>query len=381
MLVDLTLFLLALILGLVAAVLGRPKPPALDASRLLAVSWSALVWGQEEARDDAVARWNERVRSSLLYHPAARQGWAKLDDPAGYDIPVPSLPGERALVEALQALQPGLDRFERLFSEEQAHAALLDDPRALGEGYDPGRWLGHGCDWESLARWGEPVRAALARRLAHHSVVLIAAPDQLASARALLGGLEDDCRAALVELDSPAVDPQAAAALAERLRALCPEPSDRLALHALGDAGPALLEALIGDPILRDRVASVLLDGCPLAGVERDPPEGLSRADRELWLAERFGQDALDTELRRSTPYCLLARLEPTASPAGDGRIPWAWQRLDEPPIPHSGRRPVAVIELGAARADRGALEPVVQARGLLLLLAFLLGDGAPRPQ
>jgi hypothetical protein len=34
---DLTLFFLALLLGLAAAILGRPRPPALDAGRLWAV--------------------------------------------------------------------------------------------------------------------------------------------------------------------------------------------------------------------------------------------------------------------------------------------------------------------------------------------------------
>jgi hypothetical protein len=380
MLVDLTLFSLALLLGLAAAVLGRPRPPALDAARLLAVSLSALIWGQEEEHEDDVARWSERVRASLLYHPAGRQGWAKLDHPEQYENPVPSLPGERALVEALAKLEPGRPRFERLFADEQSHAALLDDPRALGEAYDPGRWLGHGCDWESLARWAEPVRAALARRLEHHSIALLFTPELRPAAEALLAGFEGDCRAVLVELETATFDESAAAVLAARLRALCPQPADRLALHALADAGPALLDALICDPVLRDRVVSVLLDGCPLGGVERDAPAGLSRDERQAWIAERFSQDALDTELRRSTPYCLLARLHPEASPAGDGRIPWAWQRLDEPAVPHSGRRPVAVVELGAAWADRQALEPQIQARGLLLLLAFLLGEGAPRP-
>ncbi len=381
MLVELTLFLAALVLGLIAAVLGRPKPPALDAARLLAVCRSALIWGREEQGDDPVAAWTEGVGASLIYHPAARQGWAKLDDPAAYEIPVPSLPGERSLVESLAGLEPGRARFDRMFHDDGSKAALLDDPNTLGEDYDPGRWLGHGCDWEVLARWGEPAQAALARRLQHHHLVLLAASEQLSAARALLEGLAADATASLLELEDTTPEPEAGQALAARLLEHAPGAADRLVHLVLGDAGPLLLEALARDPVLRDRTAVLIFDGCPLGGVESDPPPGLSAAERLAWTEEHFTHEALDTELRRSTPYCFLARLQPDAVPAGDGRTPWPAQRLQEPPVPPSNRRPVAVVDLGAAHADRGRLEPAIQGRSLLLLLAFLLGEGAPRPE
>jgi hypothetical protein len=320
------------------------------------------------------------VHAALLYHPAGRQGWAKLSDPAGLVLAVPSLPGERALVDELARLEPGRPRFERLFADEVGRAALLDDPRALGDQYDPGRWLGHGCDWESLARWAEPVRAAIARRLEHHHLVVLAGEDRAEAAAALHQALGGEVSARLLASDGVACDDAPAAALAASLRALTPRAADRLVLVVLGDVGPLLLAALVADPELRDRVVTLLFDGCPLGGVPDDPPAGLSRPEREAWLSEHFTQDALDTELRRCTPYCTIARLEPGASPPGDGRVPWSLQRLDEPAVPPSGRRPVAVVDLGAAHADRQLLAPVVQARSLLLLLAFLLGEGAPRP-
>ncbi len=379
MVVNLTLFLVALILGLIAAVLGRPKPPALDAGRLFSVCQSALLWGQAEEGDDAVAVWTERVTAALLYNPAGRQGWAKLDDPAGYEIPVPSHPSERALVEALRGLEPGSARFERFFADDSARSALLDDPHALGDDYDPGRWLGHGCDWEALARWAEPVQAAIGRRFEHHHLVVMAAQDALEAAGALRGALAAHASSVLLSTQGCEPSPSQGEALAVRLRELVKTPADRLVLLVLGDAGPLALEALRCDPVLRDRVVAVLLDGCPMGGVVRDPPAGLAVEERAAWLGEHFTQSALDTEIRRSTPYCVLARLEPGAIPPGDGRTPWGHQRVEEPPTPASGRRPIAVVELGAAPADRGLLDPGVFARGLLLVLAFLLGDGAPR--
>lgn len=380
MTVDLTLFSIALLLGLVAAILGRPRPPALDAGRLWAVCRSALTWGQHEHDQDPVAAWTDQVKATLLYHPTARLGWAKLANPEAIELPVPSLPGERALVDELAKLEPGRPRFDRLFADDAAFSALLDDPRALGDEYEPGRWLGHGCDWEALARWDESVRAAIGRKLEHHHLVVMAAPDQADAAAVLAGALEGQASVHALSLDGCDPDDEPAQALAESLRALAPKAADRLVPVVLGDAGPLLLAALLGDPELRDRVVALVLDGCPLMGVPEASPPGLSIQEREAWLVEHFDQDSMDTELRRCTPYCTIARLRPEASPPGDGRVPWAFQRLDEPPVPPSGRRPVAVMDLGVAPADRTLLAPLVQARSLLLLLAFLLGEGAPRP-
>jgi len=380
MLVDLSLFLVALTLGLAAAMLGRPKPPALDPARLLSVCWSALLWGVEEQADGSVESWSQRVAASLLYHPALRHGWRKLDSPVEYEIPVPSRPSERGLVEALAKLEPGAQRFERFFGEEGGRAALLDDPRALGDDYEPGRWLGHGCDWETLARWDVPVQAAVLRRLAHHHLVIVAAEDQLEAAEPLQAALAEDVSAHLMPLDGVEPTEPGAEALAQSLLALAREPADRLVLVVLGDAGPLLLAACQSDPVLRDRVVVVVLDGCPLKGVPEEPPAGLACTEREVWIVESFTHEVFDTEIRRATPYCVLARLSPDAHPSGDGRVPWAHQRVDEPPVPHSGRRPIAMVELGVAPADRSLLDPVIAGRGIILLLAFLLGEGAPRP-
>lgn len=357
MLVDLALFALALALGLAAAVLGRAKPPALDAARLWRTCQSALLWGQEEQGEGSVSAWTERVGKQILYHPAQRSAWCKLEQPQDIELPVPSLPGERALVEDLQGLEPGPGRTARLFADDMVRGVLLDDPRLLGEAYDPARWLGHGCDWEGLASWAEPLRKALARRLEHHTVVLVAPEEAQDAAHALGAALEPETTAAQLPLEPAWVEPEGGEGLAQALLAMAPRAADRLLLVAMGRAGAPLLQALESDPFLRDRVMLVLLDGCPLGGVEVD-------------------QESLDTELRRSTPYCLLGRIDPEAWPPGDGSTPWSQQRFDEPPVPPSGRRPVAVLDLGAAPADRASVDPTAYGRSLLLLFAFLLGQG-----
>ncbi len=357
MLVELALFALALVLGVAAAVLGRAKPPALDTARLWRTCQSALLWGLEEQRGGAVQAWSSSVSRDILYHPAQRQAWRKLERPEDVEIPVPSLQGERALVEDLARLEPGPARLERLFRDTALKGALLDDPRLLGEAYDPAEWLGHGSDWEGLATWAEPVRAALERRLAHHRFVVLAADDATEAARALVAELDVECAASLLAMEAEWEGAEGASSLALSLQALAPQAADRLLLVAVGSAGSLLMAALSMAPALRDRVMGVLLDGCPLEGLEID-------------------QDGWDTELRRSTPYCLLARVDMQAWPPGDGVTPWSSQRYDEPPVPPSGRRPVAVVDLGAAPADRAAVDAQAYGRSLLLLFAFLLGRG-----
>jgi hypothetical protein len=378
MTLDLALFALALLLGVVAAVVGRRRPPVLDAERLLKVSQACLLWGCTERAGGGQEAWVEAVHRGILYHPAGRGGWAKLTDPGRTAIPVPSLPGERALVEDLARLDPGTARLARFFSCDEAQEALLGDPVALGPSWEPAAWLGHGCTWDGIAAWDGPVRAALARRIGHLRWAVLAAGEDLAEAGALASALQTDPSAAVLEVD-PAC-PAGAEALGERLLALAPEASDRVALCALSLAGPALLCALAVHPALRDRTVFLLFVGCPLAGIEGgEPASGLDTSAREAWLAEHFRQEALDTELLRSTPYATLARLDGNAWPPGDGRSPWSRQRFAEPPIPPSGRRPVAVVDLGAAPTGPDALPPEVFARSLGLLAAFLLGPGAPR--
>lgn len=375
---DLALFALALLLGVVAAVAGRRRPPAPGAERLLKLCQASLLWGEAERAGGGQEAWVAAVTRGVLFHPAGRDGWAKLTAPEVDALPVPSLPGERALVEDLARIAPGEARLARMFACDAAREALLGDPAALGADWEPAAWLGHGCTWDGVAAWDEAVQAALGRRTAHLRWGLVAGSDVGAEVGALAAAL--DAAASVVPLGPALPDPAEVEAVGERLLAFAPAAADRLALVAAGLAGPALLALLAGHEALRDRVALVLFLGCPLAGVEGgEIAPGLDVPAREAWLAEHFRQEALDTELKRSTPYAMLALLDARAWPPGDGRAPWSRQRLPEPPVPPSGRRPVAAVDLGAAPADRSALPTAVLARSLLLLAAFLLGPGAPR--
>lgn len=371
MLVEISLFAGALVLGTMAAVLGRRRPPSLDAERLFKLCQATLLWGHTERAGGDEKAWVTAVERGVLYHPAGRRGWEKLADPAAA-LPVPALPGERALVDDLAKLEPGPARVARMFTSEAAQEALLSDPATLGPEWAPAAWLGHGCTWEGLAAWNEPVRAALARRLGHLRVVLVAPEGE--AAEEIAAALEGAAGARILRWEG-----QAPEVLAEVLAAEVTDLSQRLALVAFGPAGPGLLAALEASPALRDQVASALFVGSPLAGVGGEAPEGLGVAAREAWLAEHFSQDSLDTELKRATPYAMLARLDRQVWPAGIEGAPWARQRLDEPTVPPSGRRPVAVLDLGAAPAAPDAMPAEVLGRSLLLLQAFLLGAGAPR--
>ncbi len=363
MILDLSLFAAALLLGALAAALSRPKPPRLDAERLFKVCQSVLLWGRAEREGADEQAWARAVAEGVLYHPAGRRGWDKLERPSVQEILVPALPGERALVDELLRLQPGLERFQRMFShDERALSAVMDDPRLLGPDYDPARWLAPDLDWEQVARWSEGVVAALRRRLEHMRLVLVHDDEGSAEARQLHQACDPLKRSCLSCQDLS--DEELAQALLDPLEDL----SERLVLVVLGRAGPRLLGAMLLAPALRDRVQALFFLGAMLADEEPSAASG-----SPTWGRGQFTQEALDTELRRSTPYAFLARLLPDALPPGDGRTPWRYQRLPEPPIPASGRHPVAVVDLGASPADAQALAPAVLARSLLLSLVVLL--------
>ncbi len=366
MILDLTLFGLAVLMAVLAVRADRPRPPALDPERLFKTVQASLLRNEVAREGGRAEAWTERVLASVLYHPAGREGWAKLEEPTSWVPPVPALPGERALLEDLSRLGPGLPRFGRLFGGDPvSRVALLDDPATLGPAWDPAGWLGPGCDWDAVATWSPPVRSALDLRLGHLRFVLVDGGTDAAGAfaEALSEAVGDPARVHVL----PATGPGDLGALA---RGLLHDASDRVVTIALGDAGPVVLDALRTDPVLRDHTAAVVLDGCPLGGVPEEPPPGLSVEDRAAWATAHLSQEAFDTELRRSVPWFLVQRLTPTATPPGDGRVPWALQRIAEPPIPPSGRRPVAVVDLGPVPAGAGAPPPSVLARAILLVIA-----------
>lgn len=193
------------------------------------------------------------------------------------------------------------------------------DPADLGEAHDLEARLGAGASWDALANGDEAVGRALARATAELTACWFEPP-------ALdLPGL----RAAPVRESDPV-----------ELLPLLADPASRLLVCARHRAAE-VLGLLHDNPGLRDRVRAVLLVG--------------ARVD-EAWLREHWSQKAFDTELARSTPYLVLR--------IGDS------PRLAEPPVPASGRRPVAVSDLGVV--DEAALQDPALGRALALLVAAL---------
>lgn len=195
-----------------------------------------------------------------------------------------------------------------------------EDPELLGADYATTTLLGAGVSWDVLAERGAPLAEAVTRRLAEVRVVWFGAPT------VVLQGVR------VHEL--PTVD----LAVLDALEA---GPATRFVLATAH--GAALLRALKEAPGVRDRLRAVLFVGAAF-----DPG----------WNAENLTQDGFDTEVDRVTPWLLLR--------TADG--PEA--ELPDPPVPATGRRSIAVHDLGRARPGLEA-DPALGS-SLAVLLAAL---------
>lgn len=352
--------LAALGLAVAAVWLSIPRPPALAWERLWKVGLAVITAGEVErslGSTDARAReeWASRVLGAIPWHPAGRLAERKLADPRLEEIPVPALEGERALVEELAALPDARARFQRLYVDDpRAREELLGDPAALGQDHDPAALLGPSASWDEVAAWSPALQELLARRLEDVVLVVAGLPPELSAAlKAAVPGL----RLRVLEL-LPA-DPTSAAAvdhLLVQVEAALRADSDRVLLVGQGAALQALLAAMAGGAGLRDRCLAVL----SLGGELQAP--GFS-----AWLDEHFTHDGFDTELRRATPFMAVVDVDP-ADPLAR---PWRQQRFPQPPDTPQGHAPIQAQDLGPLHLS--GIEPVVLARGILLLLALRL--------
>lgn len=370
MTLDLVLFAVALLLVVAAAIVGRERPAARDPERLFKVVLATLLQARVEAEGGGAEAWERAVRRLVPFHPAGREGWRKVQDPVACRIPVPAVPGELALMEGLRRAPTPRERVRWMLREDAAGLdALAADPSSLGRDGDPATWVGPGIGWEDLARWNQPVKDALVRRLAHVRIVVLHGSEDAARAEALRVDWASSGRTTDRCLGVDSLAEEAAQALVGQLLESAPERADRLALLALGHAGPALLQALATSETLRDRTLVVGFLGCPLGGVAGEAPPGLDRESRTAWNEANFRHEVLDTEVRRETPYLFVPLLDVSADVPGDGRAAWADQRLDAPPVPPSGRCPVRPVDLGPLWTGEDAIPDDVLARGLLLVL------------
>lgn len=354
---DAALWILVAALALYAGVLTLPRPVRFDWERLFKLVIVTVLRGEAERAGGEAEDWLEAGRTVVLYNPAARLLIDKITDPAGHDIPVPALAGERGLVEDLQKLDDLPARLDRTFGARWgADEALYDDPQTMGSEWALDRLLGPGVGWDAVAAWSEPLVTLLQRRLGATRWAVVA-PE----ASPAVTGLVEALTAALAQRPVEPVFTADPAAVIEALEQVAPQHADRVVIIAIDRSAPALLRALHEAPALRDRCrAHVLLSA------------RFDDADR-AWMGESFTHPGMDTELSRTTPYFEVAFIDPEAEPLGEPGLPLADTRLVRPPPHPSGRVSIEVVDVGPLRGRLADARPELLAKGLAVLVAARL--------
>ena len=342
---DGVLWLAVLVLLGVAGRLSIPRPPQLDWERFFKTTLVTLMRGPIEASGGNATEWLSACRARVWFNPGARDLAAKVADPSNYQVPVPALAGERALMEDLVRLADPQARLGRVFWEEpRSDEVLFDDPLLLGEAYATVPVLGPGADWEAVAQWQSTVVEGLRRRL-EHTRWLVVGDEALAAALAL--ELGEDRAVALSEQVEEGLEKAAS----ERV----PKTSDRLIWVGVGEGAGAVVRALHGSPALRDRTRAVVAVGATLGG------------EMKAWMSEHFDHAAMDTELSRTTPYFHLAFVVPGVEPLGEeGRplVDTCWPMLAPPA---TGRVAIEAVDLGVLPGPLCDLGSGLLGRALLL--------------
>lgn len=343
------------------AVVQWPRPPALDGERWFKIALATLLRGQIEASEQGAAEWAEVVRRFVPYHPAGRLPERKVSNPVTLR-PTAALPGEIALVEALDQIQVPAERWARLYDDEAALEARLTDPAELGEAYDPRTTLGSGADWEALAAWG-----------GGQPGILEALERAMPATWVLVKGREG-------QLGGPTILPALAAAWAST-EVLDGDPSAvRRRLEQLAEAGTsmvlvgeeagvtAILDLLADNLAVRDRTLAVVSVGGVIGGKPAEKGR-LSVAARQDWLQAHFNQRTLETEVVRLTPYFSVQWLDRTAWPPGVHGQPIEHARFPEPSDHGATATTTEVVDLGVLPADEELPTDQV-ARALLAVVA-----------
>lgn len=330
---SITLAVSAAVVAIAAGVLHWPRPPALDGERWFKVALATLLRGEVEARGGTVDEWEAAVLRFVPYHPAGRLPERKVVNPAAARLPGALLEGERALLDALARRSTPSERWRLMYDEDPAGVdARLDDPADLGPAYDPAAALPGGDGWEALAAWGRGDPGFLERLIRRFPArwVLVDGREARRVGPGLLDALDGllDDTVRVPWRDLPVRD--AVSALLADLRAQLSSRDARLVLAA-EEAGIALvLRALAEAPDVRDQVHAVLSVGGVIGG--RPGEEGpFGEAEAADWLGAHFGQEALDTEVVRLTPYLAVQWLDRQAPVPGAGDLPLAAQRFPDP--------------------------------------------------
>jgi len=326
---DFVLWLLVVGLALYAGWLTLPRSVDLDWERFFKLSLVTLVRGPLEEQEASSEQWMEAGRSQVWYHPAARDLGLKVQDPAGYEPPFPTLDGERALLEQLQLTAPE-QRLATVFGGG-ADEVLYDDPEGLGGDWQLATILGPEVSWESVATWSAELLSGLARRHEHTRWALLGAEHLAETLREALG----EGSVLLAPEDDPA------AFFEQELSQL----SDRVVFLASGKHADQLVRLLHEHPGLRDKARAVV---------------ALQASFDPEWMAACFGHESMDTEIAWATPYFHLFF-------AGDGLQGLESSRWPTPPVPATGRVSVESVDLGVLPGSLEGYDARLLARALLV--------------
>jgi hypothetical protein len=349
----------ATLVAVAAGYVQRRRTPDLDGERWLKVTLATLLRGQVEAEGGDADAWERAVRSAVWWHPAGRRPEQKIAHP-GVRPPGPLLEGEEGLLQALGAVDDIDARWALLYDrDEEARAALLDDPFELGPNYAPSAAAHPSATWDDVARWGagdDPLKAQLL--------------DRLDATWVLLGGTEPRLVEALAEElpDATVLAGTAPAPMVEAFERLLHRADTRLVLVAEGDAVPPLLQVLVDHAGLRDQVVAVVSVGGVIGG-RTDVSDGpLSAPTRFDWNERWFGQEHLDTGVVRLTPYMSLQWLDRTVWPPGIDGLPLAHQRFGEPAMQAATAVTIESVDLGVM-PHRGGASDRQLARALVVVV------------
>ena len=323
---------------LLAAWLTLQPPLSADWERLWKTILATVIRGDVERRGGGQDAWWAAL-VGVPYHPAGRQVYDKLHRPRLTEIAVPAIEGERALVEALVALETSAARARWMFREaEPAQAALMGDPEELGVAYDPAVSLGPSVRWAHIAAWEADVQAAIARRLS--DVVVVVVGGEISD---LQEAVPHATVVALSEVDEASVS------------GLLTHSHQRLVIIAKGVLLYDVLAVLHAADGLRDRVVAVLSLGTVLMS-----------GDQSAWMEANFHHKDFDTELNRRTLYMAITDGGEAWADAGDQGFP------DRPEL-SSGWAPIESVDLGPLPLCHQ--DPRLFARALWVLLSFCVAS------
>jgi hypothetical protein len=341
----------AAVVALAVGLRTRLRPPELDGERLFKTVLVTLLRGAVEKVGGTEQAWEEEVIRFVPYHPAGRWPEKKVVDPVGSLLGRNAIEGERALVEALGAVQGLEQRWVRMYDEdEMGVAARLNDPFDLGDDYDPAG-CGPGLSWDALAEWGAgdgTFGQKLQRRLNAQWIIVQGAPGIHHSD--LVPALLNEVSGEVVQ--EPDLDACVAAVLALMER-VAPDVDHRVILVGEGNGIVAVLRALKESPPLRDRTRAVVSLGGPVDGYPgMDGPYG--EQTQHDWMAAWYRHSTLDTELVRETAYFSIQWLDRSVRPPGVDGLPLARARFPHPPDEGAKGVPSVLVsvDLGPLPAD-----------------------------